>query len=243
MSVTSRVKRAYARVTAAPTPRHELTDDYLMWLMFANAGMQDPGNLYLMDLAIQEVPSTHPVVEIGSFCGLSTNILSYLLSKHGRPNDLIGTDPWTFEHEEGQDTIGAGITLDDYTDFVRESFRRNVRFFSRSRTPHVVQMTSDDFLAAWGGAEAARDTEGVEVTLGGPISFAFIDGNHTYEFVRRDFEGIDRHLEVGGLILFDDSADSGGFEVNRLMKEVEVLPRYDLIAKNPNYLFRKVGER
>ncbi len=75
-----------------------------------------------------------------------------------------------------------------------------------------------------------------------PISFAFIDGNHTYDFVRRDFEGIDRHLEIGGFVLFDDSSDSGGFEVNRLMKEVEALPRYDLVAKNPNYLFRKVAE-
>lgn len=242
MSVTSKVKGAYALLTAARTPRRVLDDDYLQWLTFANAGMQDPGNLYLMDLAIQELPSTRPVVEIGSFCGLSTNILSYLLDKHGRPNELIGTDPWTFEHNEGQDSIGGGITLDEYAAFVKESFRRNVKFFSRTTMPHVVQMTSDDFLAAWSRAEPAHDTEGAEVDLGGPISFAFIDGNHTYEFVRRDFDGIDRHLEVGGFILFDDSADRGGFEVNRLMKEIEALPRYDLIAKNPNYLFRKVAE-
>jgi Methyltransferase domain len=243
MSMMSRVRGAYAVVSAARNPRRLLTDDYLQWLTFANAGMQDPGNPYLMDLAIRRLPSSRPVVEIGSFCGLSTNILSYLLGKHQRPNALIGTDPWTFEHEQGQDSIGAGITLDEYADFVRESFRRNVKFFSRGTTPHVVQMTSDDFFGAWGRAETAQDIEGVEVALGGPISFAFIDGNHTYDFVRRDFEGVDSHLEIGGFVLFDDSADSAGFEVNRLMKEVEAHPRYDLVAKNPNYLFRRVADR
>ena len=242
MSVTSKVKGAYALLRAGTSPRRVLDDQYLQWLMFANAGMQDPGNLYLMDLAIQGLPSDHPVVEIGSFCGLTTNILTYLLHKHARSNQLIGADPWTFEHDEGQDSIGAGITLEEYAGFVRESFRRNVKFFSRRTTPHIVQTTSDEFLAAWSRAEAATDTEGAEVALGGPISFAFIDGNHTYEFVRRDFEGIDRHLEVGGFILFDDSADSGGFEVNRLMKEVEALPRYSLVSKNPNYLFRRVAQ-
>jgi hypothetical protein len=59
--------------------------------------------------------------------------------------------------------------------------------------------------------------------------------------VRRDFEGVDRHLEADGFILFDDSADASGFEVNRLMKEIAATPRYELVMKNPNYLFRRTS--
>ena len=33
--------------------RKTLDDEYLSWFMYANAGMQNPGNLYLMDLAVR----------------------------------------------------------------------------------------------------------------------------------------------------------------------------------------------
>lgn len=35
--------------------------------------------------------------------------------------------------------------------------------------------------------------------------FAFVDGSHLFDYVVTDFLGIDRLLEVGGLIAFDDS--------------------------------------
>lgn len=62
--------------------RKTLKDEYLDWLCFANAGMLDPGNIYSMDIAVRNLPSGSPVVEIGSFCGLSSNVISYLLLKH-----------------------------------------------------------------------------------------------------------------------------------------------------------------
>lgn len=111
-------------------------DEFLPWLMFANAGMQHPGNLYSMDLAIQGLPSSSSVVEVGSFCGLSTNIISYLLQKYGQPNALVATDPWVFENLSSSGVLGGScITVDEYTDFVRELFRRNVRFFAPRTAP------------------------------------------------------------------------------------------------------------
>ena len=242
MPVQQKINAGIHLVRSLLHPRRVLDDEYLTWLGYANAGMQDVGNPYLMDLAIQQLVSSSPVVEIGSFCGLSTNMLSHLLAKHGRTNPLVGADPWQFEHGEGNDSIGDGVKLEEYTEFVRESFRRNVAFFSRNRPPHIFPMTSDDFFGAWARGDEGVDTEGVRVSLGGPISFAFIDGNHTYDFARRDFEGVDRDLETGGFILFDDSADASGFEVNRLMKEIAATPRYELVMKNPNYLFRRTSE-
>jgi predicted O-methyltransferase YrrM len=37
------------------------------------------------------------------------------------------------------------------------------------------------------------------------IQFAFVDGNHLFDYVMSDFSGIDRILEIGGLIAFDDA--------------------------------------
>ena len=65
------------------------------------------------------------------------------------------------------------------------------------------------------------------------------DGNHTYEFAKRDFENCDRFLERGGLILFDDSADGSERGVCQVVQEVLETNRYDLVTKNPNYFFKK----
>ena len=112
-------------------------DEYLSWLMYANAGMQNPGNLYLMDLAVRELPSASPIIEIGSFCGLSTNAIRYLLYGHGRSNQIFAVDPWTFERSRMAPTLGdSTITMDDYTEFVLDTFRRNVAFFSRENAAH-----------------------------------------------------------------------------------------------------------
>src|SRR5262245_28880189 len=60
--------------------RDATPDEYVRWLCFANAGMLDPGNLYCIEHAIKNLPSGAPVVEIGSFCGLSTNLIAHLLA-------------------------------------------------------------------------------------------------------------------------------------------------------------------
>ncbi len=130
--------------------RKTLDDEYLMWLLFANAGMQNPGNLFLMDLAVRELPTTSPIIEIGSFCGLSTNAIRYLLHKHGRSNQIFAVDPWTFERSQTAPTLGdSTITMDEYTEFVIDAFRRNVAFFSRETPPIAIRMTSDDFFRSW----------------------------------------------------------------------------------------------
>jgi Methyltransferase domain len=75
--------------------------------------------------------------------------------------------------------------------------------------------------------------------LGGAISFCYIDGNHSYDFAKLDFENCDRFLEKGGFMLFDDSADGSDWDVCKVVQEVIATGRYDLIAKNPNYFFRR----
>ena len=58
----------------------KVEDEYLTWLQFANSGMLNHGNVYAMKYAIENLPTSDPIIEIGSFCGLSTNVLSYFLN-------------------------------------------------------------------------------------------------------------------------------------------------------------------
>ena len=205
--------------------RKTLDDEYLMWLLFANAGMQNPGNLFLIDLAVHELPTTSPIIEIGSFCGLSTNAIRYLLHKHGRSNQIPAVDPWTFERSQ---TRADARRPDDHDGRVHRVRDRRVPsercFLFAGDAPDCDSDDLGRLLSELAGRATVTTLDGEAAQLGGTISFAYIDGNHTYEYCRRDFDNTDRHLDVGGLILFDDSADSDPFGLTRLMKELHRPP-------------------
>jgi hypothetical protein len=219
--------------------RRDISDDFVKWLCFANAGMLDRGNLLLLDHAIGHLPSDAPILEIGSFCGLSTNLIAHFKRKHGVKNRLVTCDRWRFE-DAGGNVGGSPVTHEEYRALVRDSFLRNVRTFSGGDLPYTIEMYSDELFAAWSQNTPATDVFQRPITLGGPISFCFIDGNHTYDFAKRDFDNTDRFLEPGGFVLFDDSADGSGWEVCRVVAELRGNPRYRLVDKNPNYLFQKL---
>jgi len=218
-----------------------IQDEFVSWLSFANPGMLAKGNLLCFDYAIRNMPKTGAMVEIGVCAGLSTNLLAYYRAKHGVTNPFFNCDAWLFEGVVG-DTLGqSSVRHDAYRAFVRESYLRNVQMFSPSDLPHTIELLSDDFFAAWERREKRLDLFGQQATLGGPISFCYIDGDHGYAQSRRDFENVDRHLLPGGFILFDDSADGTRFEVGRVVEEVKGMPNYRVVVKNPNYLVQKMG--
>jgi hypothetical protein len=66
-----------------------------------------------------------------------------------------------------------------------------------------------------------------------------VDGNQSYAGAKLDFQNCDTFLEVGGFILFDDSTLKS-FGVHQLMPEILATRRYQLAAKNPNHLFKKI---
>lgn len=93
----------------------------------------------------------------------------------------------------------------------------------------------------WRNKENVQDIFEQKIQLGGNISFAYIDGNHDYDFVKKDFEEVDKYLDIGGFILFDDSADYSDWGVNQLVQEICHNPIYKLIKNSPNYFFQKVS--
>jgi hypothetical protein len=219
----------------------QISDEYVKWLCFVNAGMLDTGNLYCFDHAIKNIPGDLPMVEIGSFCGLSTNLLAHYRRLNGRSNVLYTCDAWKFEGAEpGQALGGSIVSHDEYGAFARETFLRNVRMFSRDRLPHTVEKLSGDFFAAWRRGDEVTDVFGQTARLGGPIGFVYIDGDHSYAGARLDFDLSDQSLAPGGFMLFDDSADGSGWEVCKVIEEVKATGRYEVVIANPNYLFRKL---
>jgi hypothetical protein len=219
-----------------------ISDEYISWLTFANAGMLSKGNIYAMRYAIENLPSNSPILEIGSFCGLSTNVINYLLLAQGKKNKIFTCDKWSFEGAESGWNLGVSqISHDQYREFVKSTYIRNIEFFSGQNKPYTIESFSDDFFSRWEKSETTCDVFGRNIQLGGKLGFCYIDGNHTYEFAKRDFENVDKYLDVGGYVLFDDSSDDNPFGLTKLMNKIKNNHNYQLVMKNPNYLFKKIA--
>ena len=237
--------KMYRHVDGRIRARHiDITDEYVRSLMTVNVGFLHYGNLHLFNFAIERLPSAAPMLEIGSYCGLSTNLLTYYKRRNGVTNKLFTCDKWVWVNSDGTPPLetfpGTDIATDAMRDFVKETYIRNVERFSHDDLPYTIETLSDEFFAEWVKRSAVIDVFGRSVDLGGPISFAYIDGNHSYDFARRDFENCDRFLEQGGFILFDDSSDAADLGSARLAREAGRSSRYEIIATNPNYLVRKL---
>ena len=217
-------------------------DETLAWIRFLNPGMLDQGNVWQFDRAIKEMPPKGAVVEIGSFCGLSLNHITHLMEKHSRRNPVFSVDAWNFEGFSLSEKVFAGTHIESgpYRELVMETFTRNLLLFSGTRLPHHIRLDSDHFFDAWQNGRELPDHFGRSVRLGGPIAFAYIDGDHSYEQSWRDFENIDRHLVPGGFIVFDDSADWTDWGSHHAAKKAARLPNYELIGRTPNYCIRKI---
>jgi len=217
------------------------SDEFIRWLCQVSGGFLTArhGNIVAFDHAVRHMPEDGAIIEIGSFLGLSTNIIIYLTAKNGRKNKVYNCDPWQFE--ETEKPIGGYFDASSivFRKYVKQVYTMNLQVFSEDREPHTIENTSEQFLRQWASESTVIDVFGKEVILGGPISFAYIDGAHTYEAAKSDFLGIDRHLLPGGFVLFDDSSDDSPFECKRVVAEVIANPKYEMISRTPNYFFRK----
>jgi len=182
-------------------------DEYLRWMIQMVGGWLsiNDGNCHCFSHAIRHMPEGGAVIEIGSFLGVSVSALSYLLLRHGRTSRLFNADPWMFE--ETEKPIGGffDAASREYRDYCVETYKRNISLFAGRNPPTTVEAMSDDFFLQWSQRAEVVDVFGNRTRLGGPISFAYIDGAHTYEAAQRDFENVVRDLLPGGFVLFDDS--------------------------------------
>ena len=172
-------------------------DTFLIWLSFINPGMLTPANLHLISHAVNGMPEEGAVIEIGSFAGLSLNHIIHMLRQAGRSNPVISVDEWQFEGGNQGAIPGSAVLFADYREHVIDTFRRNLMLFHADSLPHHIVSSSDAFFRLWAQKAAVVDFFGRSKTLGGPISFAYIDGDHSYEQSLRDFENVNRFLLPG----------------------------------------------
>lgn len=219
-----------------------LENEYIQLLSDVVGGYLLPGNLRAFDCCVRNMPEEGSMLEIGSFMGLSTNILTYALFKFGRKNPFFSCDAWCFAGTEKPKAGFFWTGSDDYRQWVKGTYERNMNLFSKDIQPFTIESFSGEFFEKWEKNETVTDVFGREVTMGGPISFAYIDGAHTYQEVHDDFKNVDRYLMPGGFVLFDDSSDMGVFDdIKRVMIEIMQNDDYNLVLKCPNYCFQKRG--
>jgi predicted O-methyltransferase YrrM len=80
------------------------------------------------------------------------------------------------------------------------------------------------------------DSRTFELNTEGEVDLVFIDGDHSYEGVKNDFERFGRKVKVGGDVLFDDACDAPLYRshvesVGRLISEVVDEGKFRIVAK------------
>ena len=127
-----------------------------------------------------ETPPNEDIVEVGSFAGRSTCSLA-LGARLGSSPAIHSIDP-----HSGLQGIFEGSTL--------ELFKENLRSKGLEGAVTTHNTTSMDAAAKWTGRK---------------VGLLFIDGDHSYENVRNDFEAWVPHLARRGFLAFHDSNQPG----------------------------------
>jgi hypothetical protein len=161
----------------------------LRWVVSAFANRPADG----ADMVLRHVPRESICAEIGVYKGdFSARIL-----KVARPRRLHLIDPWHFEPSPeyaqswyGGTTGGGQQNMDMIYDSVCRRFESEVR-------AGVVNIHRSP------SAEAATEFSD------GYFDWVYIDGNHQYEFARRDLDLYSPKVKNGGLITGDDYGTPG----------------------------------
>ncbi len=145
-------------------------------------GMIQPDEcLLLMRLASQVREGV--IVEIGSYRGRSAIALAMGASR-GPSAPVYAIEP----HEDFTGVLGGRFGPDD-----KKVFQRNIERAGLSRAIHLTSATSETAAKSWN----------LEIGL------LWIDGDHRYEAVKKDFELWSPFLNTDGRIAFDDSTVEG----------------------------------
>jgi predicted O-methyltransferase YrrM len=122
------------------------------------------------------------IVEIGSYKGKSTVMMAKVAKHYGR-GPIIAIDPHNFNSPELQEQRSETnrSSFDEYMSNIRNAGVEDLIETHRAY--------SSDVALAWNR----------------PIRFLWIDGDHTYQGAKGDFEGFSRHVSPEGVVAFHDA--------------------------------------
>ncbi len=135
--------------------------------------------IYILALLASVPTSPGSILEIGSFKGKSTVLIARALRAIGGVG-LHAIDPFL-----SAPTPGQPLAVDEST---YRTFLANLDAAGVRELVTIHKERSEDAAASW------RE----------PLRFLWIDGDHSYEGARRDFEAFSPHLAPGGVVAFHD---------------------------------------
>jgi predicted O-methyltransferase YrrM len=127
-------------------------------------------------------PCEGALVEIGSFKGKSTVMLAKVAEHYGL-GPVVAIDPHNFNSPE----LLELRTVPDATSY--DEFVKNIQGAGISGLVEAHRAFSKDVAVSWNR----------------PIRFLWIDGDHTYQGAKADFDGFFRHVMPGGVVAFHDA--------------------------------------
>jgi cephalosporin hydroxylase len=109
-------------------------------------------------------------------------------------------------------------------DWHRQDDERQMQAILSSRV-----LPTQNFHCVWGNSHSVEIKNAVRETLEGRmLDLLFIDGDHSYEGVKEDFETYSAFVRPGGAILFHDIVPNSHFKdygVDQLWREIS--PRFE----------------
>lgn len=154
-----------------------------------NGQLLDPEMIELYNIA-SKTPKDTCIVEIGSYQGKSTLLIAFGTQK-GNNNKLYAIDP----HLEFTGVNGGKFGPND----LQKKYKNITKYYEGDNV-FVVALKSNQ-ICNWEQ----------------PIGMLFIDGDHSYEGVKYDYENFKQYVIKGGMILFHDSLMD---EISRFLKEI-----------------------
>ena len=174
-----------------------------------------------------------PKQGVGAEVGVHLGDFSKRLLEETSPRKLHLIDPWEIQEGEVYKTAWYGGGAEGGQEEMND------------RCKLVGERFKDQIAAGQVELNRGYSTDELEKFADGYLDWIYIDGNHMYEYVKKDLEMSLVKTKVGGVIAGDDYHSGGwwGDGVIRAVTEFTDNPAVELIAiRDTQFLFRKVAE-
>lgn len=220
--VTTDERQILLEQVAAPLGLDWVTERHLLYMEHAvpmlearlRGRLAAPASaMALRSLVVMAAPDPTRVLEIGTLYGLSACYLHEIVrpNKTGFHQTII--DPFFGYYGEDNPDIFTPIPV------IEDVFRENMRRVGAAETEVRIEVG----LAEDHDIRARMQDERFEVLI--------IDGDHSLEGVRRDFENYSDHVVPGGFVIIDDYMGPSWPDVTRYVDEsVFTDPRFEFVS-------------
>jgi hypothetical protein len=165
-----------------------------------------------------------PPASVGAEIGVWQGDFSARILEVVRPRRLHLIDPWRYEPSAEYERAWYGDARAGAQEAMDVVYERVCRRFARSVEAGIVEIHR---------LPSAEASDRFEV---GSLDFVYVDGNHLYEFVKRDLELFAPKVREGGIVAGDDYGVEGWWKngVTRAVDEFVAAGGAEVVALRDN---------